>query len=107
MKIKGIEVEKPIEEQTTIYKCPYCSKKLINKNSYYNHIPKNYCMGFHMHFIKMTNLYEQNKITKKQYYQWCYENGCIELLNLDDVTKEELGEEFYNKICSLYDYWGE
>lgn len=107
MKIRGIEVEKPIEIQTIIYECPYCPKKFIHKNSYYNHIAKNNCWGFKMDFIKMTNLYEQNKINKKQYYQWCYENNCIEFLNLDDVTKNELGEEFYNKICSLYDDWGE
>ena len=33
MKIKGIELEKIIEEKSTIYRCPYCNKKFINKNS--------------------------------------------------------------------------
>lgn len=107
MKVRGIEVEKPIEEQTTIYKCPYCSKNFINKNSYYNHISKNYCWHFHIDFIRKTNEYEQNKITKKEYYMWCYENGYSEFLNLDEVTKEELGEEFFDKISSLYNYWEE
>lgn len=103
MKISGIEVEKPIEEQVIIYKCPYCSKKLINKNSYYKHISKKYCWNFHIDFVKKTNEYKKNKITQKEYYQWCYENGYVEFLNLDDIKKNELGEEFYKKISSMYE----
>ena len=107
MKILGVEVKNPIGELTTIYKCPYCSKKLINKNSYYNHIKKKYCWNFHLDFVQKTNEYEQNKINKKEYYTWCYENGYIEFLNLDKITKEELEKDFFDKISSLYNDWPE
>ena len=102
MKIKGIEVEQPKELKTIIYQCPYCSKKFISKNSYYTHISKDYCWGFDMRFTKIKNLYEENKITIQQYYEWCYENGCLEYLNLDEEIISKLGNDFYNKISSMY-----
>ena len=44
----------------------------------------------------------QNKITMQQYYEWCYENGCLENLNLDEKTISKLGNDFFNKISSMY-----
>jgi len=45
----------------------------------------------------------KNKIiTMQQYYEWCYENGCLEYLNLDEETISKLGNDFYNKISSMY-----
>lgn len=40
MEIRGIEVENVISKQSIIYECPYCTKKFINKNSYYTHLDK-------------------------------------------------------------------
>ena len=102
MKIKGIEVEQPKELKTIIYQCPYCSKKFINKNSYYTHIDKSYCQYFDMRFRRMKKFYEENKITMKQYYEWCYKNSRLEYLNLDEETISKLGNDFYNKISSMY-----
>ena len=102
MKIKGLEVENPKEIQTTIYECAYCRKRFINKGSYYNHISKKYCWNYYIDFEEKTQKYKENKITKKEYYQWCYENGYSGFINLDEATKNELGEEFFNKISSMY-----
>jgi len=105
MKINGIEVCKPVELlQQTIYACPYCSKKFLNKGSYYNHIKGKYCMSYFMDFEIETQKFTENKITEKEYWSWCYENGYIEFLDLKKATVEKLGQEFYDKICSLYDY---
>lgn len=102
MKIKGIEVKQPKELKTIIYQCPYCSKKFINKNSYYTHIDKAYCWHFDIRFRRMKKLYEENKITIQHYYEWCYKNGRLEYLNLDEETISKLGNDFYNKISSMY-----
>ena len=102
MKVKGIKIEKPKELQTIIYECPYCSKKLINKNSYYNHIAKGYCWNFNIDFQQKTNEYEEGKITIDEYYEWCYEKGWIEYLNLDEKIISKLSDNLYNKISSMY-----
>lgn len=103
MKVLGLDIENVIEEQTTIYKCPYCTKKFINKHSYYNHIKGKYCQGYFLEFEITTQRYKNKKMTKKEYYQWCYENGYAHFINLDEATKKELGEELFNKISSLYE----
>lgn len=103
LKLNNLTVESPIEEKTIIYRCPYCSRKFLSKNSYRNHIIKDYCPGYFINFEKKRISYEANEITKKEYYEWCYENGYIEFLDLSEVTIKELGEEFYNKIANLYD----
>ena len=103
MRIKGLEVKNPEEIQTTIYQCAYCTKKFLNKNSYYNHIAKKYCLNYYIDFEEKTQKYNQNKITKKEYYLWCYENGYVDFLNLNGATKEELGKELFEKIENLYD----
>jgi len=55
-----------------------------------------------MRFTRIKKLYEENKITIQQYYEWCYENGCLEYLNLDEEIILKLGNDFYNKISSMY-----
>ena len=105
MKIRDIEVEDVIEEKTTIYRCPYCNKKFLNKNSIYKHIAKNYCYGFDFKFQKLKSLYENKKITYQQYLEQCYEHGCIDYLGISEIEKEKLSEDFYNKIKSLYEYY--
>ncbi len=102
MKIKGIKVEQPKELKIIIYQCPYCSKKLINKNSYYNHIAKGYCWYFNIDFVNKKILYEENKITIQEFYEWCYENGYLEYLNLDEKVISKLDKDFYDKISSMY-----
>ncbi len=89
-------------EKLTIYKCPYCNKKLINKNSYYNHISKKYCHQYYTDFEIETKKYKDNQITKKEYYEWCYIHGYLELLDIDDITINEIGEELFEKINNLY-----
>lgn len=105
MKIGNIEIENVIKEETTIYKCPYCNKKFLNKNSIYSHISKNYCYGFNFKFQLLKNLYENKKITYQKYLEECYENGFIEYLGLSKIEKDKLSENFYNKIKSLYDFY--
>ena len=104
MKINGIEVNDVIEEKTTIYRCPYCNKKFLNKNSIYNHIAKNYCYNFSFKFQKLKNMYDNKQITYQKFLEECYENGFIEYLNLNKIEKEKLSEDFYNKIKSLYNF---
>ncbi len=103
MRINNILVENPKEEKTLIYRCPYCLKKFLSKQSYRNHIAKNFCPSFFIDFEKQKKRYESSAITKKQFYEWCYENGYIEFLDLKKVTIKDLGEEFYYKIINLYD----
>lgn len=104
MKIDDINI-KPVKEiNITAYQCPYCSKKIFAKGSYRNHIKKDYCIGFYYNFAKFTNEYEKGKITYQEYLEKCYEDGCIELLGLDEIQKDKLAENFYNKIASLYNY---
>lgn len=105
MKIKGIRVDDVVEEKTIIYKCPYCDKKFLSKNSIYNHISKNYCYEFSFKFQKLKSLYENGKITYQNYLEKCYENGFIEYLDLSQIDKKKLSEDFYNKIKSLYDFY--
>lgn len=105
MKIKGLKLEDIVEEKAIIYKCPYCGKKFLSKNSIYNHISKSYCYGFSFKFQKLKNLYEEGKITYQNYLEECYEHGFIEYLNLSEIEKEKLGEDFYNKIKSLYEFY--
>ena len=102
MKILGIETKKPIEENITIYKCPYCHKKFFNKNSIRNHITKKYCQYLFIDFEIKTNLYKENKINTQEYYEWCYENGYIEFCNITIEEKKKLSKQFFDKIESLY-----
>lgn len=105
MIIESIKIENVIEEKATIYRCPYCNKKFFNKNSIYNHIRKGYCYCFDFKFKKLTNSYKNNNISYKKYLEECYENGFIEYLDLSEIEKEKLSENFYNKIKSLYDFY--
>lgn len=102
MQIRGIKILKPEEVETIIYQCPYCSKKLIHKNSYYNHIAKGYCWYFNIELQAKTNEYEEGKIAMEEYYEWCYEHGYIEYLNLDEKVISKLSDDLYNKISSMY-----
>lgn len=106
MKIKGIELEKIIEEQSIIYKCPYCNKKFINKNSIYNHLSKKYCYSFNIDFAKIQDDYKNNKINQKEYYERCYEIGYLEcVISPSELEKIRpmLDKEFLEKIESLYE----
>lgn len=105
MKIGNIKIDDVIKEEATIYKCPYCDKKFLNKNSIYNHISKNYCYNFNFKFQLLKNLFENGKIAYQKYLEKCYENGFIEYLNLSEIEKEKLSEDFYNKIKSFYDFY--
>lgn len=104
MKIRGIEVDNPIEVQTTIWKCPNCSKKFTHKGSYYNHISKNYCWFSAFKYFEEKQRYEKGIISKKDFYMWCYENDYAHLLPITKEDEEILEEEFYKKICSLYEW---
>jgi len=107
MKIKGEEVEKPIEEQTTIYKCPYCRKKLINKNSYYNHIARRYCTSYDVEFARMSAKYEADQISAEEYYTYCLKEDYIYyMLDFNKVKelKGKISDELYKKIEERYIY---
>lgn len=104
MKIRELKVAEANEIQTTIYECPYCSKRFLNKGSYRNHIDKKYCHSFYIDYEIKTQEYEEGKITQEEYYMWCYEKGYAEFLNIDEATREKLGNDFFEKLCSLYNY---
>ena len=103
MKIRGLEIKDAVPVSQIIYECAYCSKRFLNKNSYYNHIDKKFCWAFFIDYEQKAQEYENRKITKTEYYSWCYEHGFEEFLSLDKTTKEELGDELFEKIKSLYD----
>ena len=101
MKIKGEEIEKSIEEQATIYKCPYCRKKFMHKKSYYNHIAKRYCASYDIEFVRMSAKYEANEISAEEYYNYCFKEGYIYyMLNFSEVKelKGKISDELYKKI---------
>lgn len=104
MKIKGLEVKNPEEIQTTIYECAYCAKKFLNKNSYYNHIAKKYCLSYYIDYEEKTQEYKENKITVQEYYEWVYEHGYSEFVGMTEKEKEQLSENFLRKIEDLYCY---
>lgn len=104
MKINGLEVKKPIEEQTIIYHCPYCNKRFLRKSSYYNHISKKYCWNYYVDFELKTKEYKENKITVQEYHEWVYEHGYCELVVITKEEKEQLSENFLKKIEDLYCY---
>ena len=101
MKVKGHKVYNPIEIKTTIYQCPYCHKKLINKNSYRNHILSS-CSRFQFEYEEMKQNYEQNKITKAEYYKWLNDNGYT--VDLKDEDIKDIGEALYKEIKETQDY---
>ena len=106
MEIRGIEVENVISKQSIIYECPYCTKKFINKNSYYTHLDKKYCRSFNIEFEKIKNNFNNHKITEKQFYEECFRIGYLEcVVNPDDLEriKTIVSEELFNKIESMYD----
>lgn len=103
MKIRGIEVDNPIEIQTTIWECPFCLKKFINKNSYYNHIAKDFCINIPFKYYEVKQQYDNKLISKKDFYEWCYVKGYAYKLNITEDEKKEIGEELFNKISCMYE----
>lgn len=107
MKILGIDVVEPIPKQMTIYECPYCAKKFMNRHSYYNHISKKWCYDYNVDFFRKQAEYNANIITKEEYYLWLYENNCLDYLEIDykdlEHLKNELSEQLFKKIERLYD----
>ena len=106
MRILNIEVKNPIEEKTTIYRCPYCNKKFIRKGSIYNHLIKKYCWNFNIDFARIQDDYKNNKITQKEYYEKCYKIGYLECVlspNELEKIKPILDKDFFEKIQSMYE----
>lgn len=42
---KGVKYREPLTDVMIVIRCPYCSKKFLNKNSYRNHILGGYCLN--------------------------------------------------------------
>ena len=103
MKIRELEIKPAKEIIIKAWECPYCSKKFFNKNSYYNHISKGYCTNFFLDYEIQNNKYKNKLISPQEYYECCYENGRIEFCNISDEEKNQLREDFVQKIESLYD----
>lgn len=102
MKIRGIQVDNLIEEQATIYQCPYCTKKFINKNSYYNHLDKKYCYYFDIDLQIKTNQFDNKEITAQEYYEWMLANGYEYAICISEEEKKEISDELLQKIEGLY-----
>ena len=102
MKIRGIKVDDLIEEKTTIYKCPYCTKKFINKNSYYNHLNRNFCYSFDINLQIKTNQFDNKEITAQEYYEWMLTHGYEYAICISEEEKKEISNELLQKIEDLY-----
>lgn len=104
MKIRDLEVKNPDEIQTTIYECAYCSKRFLNKGSYYNHIKGNYCQGYFIDFEEKTQDYKNNRISADEYYEWCYEKGYLyTFIEISSEEKQKISDRAFKKICELYE----
>lgn len=104
MKINGLEVNKPITLlEEIIYACPYCSKKFLNKGSYYNHIKGKYCHNYFIDFEEKTQAYKNNEISADEYYDWCYEKGYLYMFEITPEEKEKISNRVFEKISKLYE----
>lgn len=102
MKIRGIKVDDLVEEKATIYKCPYCTKKFINKNSYYNHLNRNYCYSFDINLQIKTNQFDNKEITAQEYYEWMLTHGYEYVVRRKKRNICILSDELLQKIENLY-----
>ena len=104
MKIRSLEVKEPKEIKITVYECAYCTKRFLNKGSYYNHIKGNYCTGYFIDFEEKTRDYKNNKIGADEYYEWCYEKGYLyTFIEISKEEKDKISNKVFEKICKLYE----